>query len=241
MRSESKSELLNFRFMQRRELWALFAVFAILGSTALVDAFIHVPSLSTKSRPLLTRFVLTPTCSWSNIQNGFSTFTCGKHGPETARQKCPESLNRRIDLLQRQSVCLEATNNRMSEGGNGGRPALAKILQKTQQIYVSVVTFLLTRLRMGTWMKPQFLLAFIGAFVLFTGVLKGSRPGSGQPARPTEVPYSSFLSQVKSGGIEYAQLSVSSVAYRSKDGTFCFTRIPRAPPDLVNMLDTHQA
>ena len=72
--------------------------------------------------------------------------------------------------------------------------------------------------------------------------MRGPRTANGQPVpRIAEVPYSTFLSQVKSGGVEDAQLSVTSVAYRSKDGLTYFARIPRAPPDLVNVLDAHQA
>eukprot|EP00291_Cryptomonas_curvata_P011789 CAMPEP_0172187870 /NCGR_PEP_ID=MMETSP1050-20130122/21590_1 /TAXON_ID=233186 /ORGANISM="Cryptomonas curvata, Strain CCAP979/52" /LENGTH=350 /DNA_ID=CAMNT_0012862265 /DNA_START=22 /DNA_END=1070 /DNA_ORIENTATION=+ len=133
-----------------------------------------------------------------------------------------------------------ATNDGMSEGDRP-RPALSKILEKTQRLYTSLISFVLSRLRQFSAIKPQYLATLIFATVLLSGLMRGPRTANGQPVpRIAEVPYSTFLTQVKSGGVADAQLSVTSVAYRSNDGLSYFARIPRAPPDLVNVLDANQ-
>jgi hypothetical protein len=140
----------------------------------------------------------------------------------------------------RERTFIMAANDGLSEGERP-RTALSRILEKTQRLYASFIAFVLARLRRFAAIKPQVLAALIFATVLLSGLMRGPRTANGQPVpRIAEVPYSTFLTQVKTGGVADAQLSVSSVAYRSKDGLTYFARIPRAPPDLVNVLDAHE-
>ncbi len=217
----------NILPMLKRERVYSFSLLAILSfSPFVVDGFLNLPCTTSVIKSEVGR--RTQTSPWRKPR-ALKQFTCSMSN----------SIRNERRPSNRDLLILQAMNkNRMSDGDQP-RPVLTKILQKTQRMYTTIVTFLTSRLRMIPSVKPQVWMALILASVLLSGLFRGSRTDSSQP-RPTEVPYSAFLSKVKEGDVAEAQISVSSVAYRSKDGMVYFARIPRAPPELVNMLDANQ-
>ena len=209
-----------------------------LSFSSLVNAFLYLPHTDSTPRSLLSR---QEHCALSSRTRCMEFNRPARFGNTYLFdfKRFPSSKEARSCSVQyRPGHYLQAVNNGMSDGETP-RPVLTKILQKTQRLYTTITNFLITRLRLISSLKPQYFMAIILASVLLSGLFRGTRSTSAQP-RPVEVPYSAFLSKVKVGEVAEAQISVSSVAFRSKDGLVYITRIPRAPPDLVNVLDANQ-
>jgi len=123
-------------------------------------------------------------------------------------------------------------------GDKGSKGSKRDLMVKTAtRLYAATAVLFFSALRKLATIQPSVLALTVVVLMFLPGLVRKPMGPDGLPVKkPVEVGYSMFLDGVADKKVAGVTLGQSNVVFQLTDGRVLTTRIPRASPDLINLL-----